>query len=154
MNDGIKYDANRVVEGIKVVSDDISNLEKAKDLLLKGFETIKKAKGYSEVESKLMIKDETVIKMIDNCSLEFNNLANNTSSLVNSIERFDNVEKTSSNNLNNSNDSKPITKDQVKEAIKNNFSRNQDLVNMFNNELYAKVSEELNNLSIDDQGNA
>lgn len=153
MNDGIKYDANRVVEGIKVVSDDISNLEKAKDLLLKGFETIKKAKGYSEISNKLMIKDETVIKMLDNCSLEFNNLTNNTSSLVNSIERFDNVEKANSNSFNNSNDSKPITKDQVKEAIKNNFSHNQDLVNMFNNELYAKVSEELNSLNIDDQGN-
>ena len=153
MNDGIKYDVNKVTEGLKAVSDDISSLEKAKNLLIKGFETIKKAKGYSEVANKLMIKDETVTKMLDNCSLEFNNLANNTNSLVNSIERFDQVEK-SSNNTNNSNDSKPITKDQVKEAIKNNLSRNQDLVNMFNNELYAKVNEELNNLTLDDKGNA
>ncbi|MBQ6497436.1 MAG: hypothetical protein IJI58_01825 [Bacilli bacterium] len=152
MNDGIKYDVNKVTEGLKAVSDDISSLEKAKDLLIKGFEKIKKAKGYSEIANKLMIKDETVTKMLDNCTLEFNSLANNTSSLVNSIERFDTVEQANSNKFNNSKDSKPITQDQVKEAIKNNISRNQDLVNMFNNELYTKINEELSNLALDDKG--
>ena len=152
MNDEIKYDNSKVVEGIKVVSDDISSLEKAKDLLVKGFETIKKAKGYSEVENKLMIKEETVTKMLDDCTLEFNNLSNNVSSLVNSIEKFDESEQSNSNNFSNNNNSKYITKDQVREAIKNNISHNQDLVNMFNNELYTRVTEELNNLTIDEKG--
>ena len=152
MNDEIKYDNSKVVEGIKIVSEDISSLEKAKDLLSKGFETIKKAKGYSEVESKLMIKEETVTKMLDDCTLEFSNLSNNVNSLVNSIEKFDESEQSSSNSFNSNNDPKYITKNQVKEAIKNNFSHNQDLVNMFNNELYTRVTEELKNLTIDEKG--
>ena len=123
MNDGINYDSSKVIEGIKVVGDDISELEKAKSLIDKGFEKIKKAKGYSEIESKLMINEDTIDKMMKDCSSEFATLSGNISSLVSSIEKFDEIEQSGSNNFNMSNNQKPITQDQVKEAIELNFSQ-------------------------------
>ena len=152
MNDGISYDSSKVVEGVKVINDDLENLEKAKNLITKGFETIKKAKGYAEVESKLMIKDGTIIKMLDDCSKEFITLSTDVSSLVNSLEKFDEVDNKSTNNLNMPDNNKSITQDQVKEAIKENFTHNEDLTNMFNQSLYTKLNEELNNMVIAEEG--
>ena len=149
MND-INYDSSKVVEGLKIVNDDITSIEKAKDLITKGFEKIKKSTGYNLIENKLLIKDETVNKMINDTSIEFNALANNINSLVNSIERFDETEDT--NNSSRIPNNKNITKDKVKEAIEANFSHNQDLTNMFNQGLYTKLNEELNNLDLAEGG--
>ncbi|MBR2678524.1 MAG: hypothetical protein IKE63_03820 [Bacilli bacterium] len=149
MND-INYDSSKVVEGLKIVNDDITSIEKAKDLITKGFEKIKKSTGYNLIENKLLIKDETVNKMINDTSIEFNALANNINSLVNSIEKFDETEAT--NNSSRIPNNKNITKDKVKEAIEANFSHNQDLTNMFNQGLYAKINEELNNLDLAEGG--
>lgn len=146
-NDGIKYDSSRVLEGIKIVNVDITDLEKAKDLISKGIEIIKKAKGYSEIESKLMIKEETLTNMINDCSSEYNSLANNINSLVNSIEKFDEVGDTNSNKQNLLNNNGKVTQEKVKEAIELNLMHNGELSSLFNQSLYTELSKDLENIN-------
>lgn len=146
-NDGIKYDSTRVLEGIKVVNADITDLEKVKDLVSKGLETIKKAKGYSEIESKLMIKEETLTNMINDCSSEFNSLSNNINSLVNSIEKFDEVGDNNSNKQNLLNNNGKVTQERVKEAIELNLMHNEEISNLFNQDLYIELSKDLENIN-------
>ena len=79
----------------------------------------------------------------------FNEQSNSISSdsLVNIDE--DILENSVSFNPSNNNES--ISQEEVKKAIEANFSYNKDLTNMFNQGLYTKLNEELNNMNLDEE---
>ena len=54
-------------------------------------------------------------------------------------------------NFNPSNNNESISQEEVKKAIEANFSHNKDLTNMFNQGLYTKLNEELNNMNLDEE---
>ena len=79
----------------------------------------------------------------------FNEQSNSISS--DSLVNIDEDILENSVNFNPSNNNESISQEEVKKAIEANFSYNKDLTNMFNQGLYTKLNEELNNMNLDEE---
>ena len=89
---------------------------------------------------------ENNLKEIDEM---FNEQSNSISS--DSLVNIDEDILENSVNFNQSYNNESISQEEVKKAIEANFSYNKDLTNMFNQGLYTKLNEELNNMNLDEE---